>query len=61
MTLDINALQTLEGEDTTGLSDCSLTCASTDGGFFKGFGTTAKPPFEFTVDITGSNGSIKAG
>ncbi|ANP51933.1 hypothetical protein J2Z21_008145 [Streptomyces griseochromogenes] len=60
MTLDINALQTLEGEDPAGLSDCWFTCASTDGKFVKVFDTTAKPPFKVTVDITGGNGSINA-
>ncbi|MER6384228.1 hypothetical protein [Streptomyces sp. NPDC001250] len=58
MILDINALQALEGEDAAGLADCWFTCGQTDGQIGKLLSTSAKPPFTFTVDITGSNGSL---
>ncbi|MFI1369192.1 ALQxL family class IV lanthipeptide [Streptomyces griseochromogenes] len=51
MTLDINALQTLEGEDTTGLSNCTLTCGNTDGNVnVCVLGTQSNPTIHFGSD-----------
>ncbi|ANP51934.1 hypothetical protein AVL59_22280 [Streptomyces griseochromogenes] len=60
MTLDINALQTLEGEDPAGLTNCWLTCGQTDNNSVNACvaGTQANPQLNPVINVTSTNGGV---